>query len=366
MSPHPSTVRSAERHGQWQEKHFSTRSCHHGGVLRSVAVIAQGPVAAFELGVLVEVFGIDRSAEGVPVFDFRLCAATDAAQELAVPGVRLEGLRPLGEALDADLVAVPSSSLTHSPADAVLDTLRRAHAQGAYVLSLCSGTFALAWAGLLDGRRAATHWRYAEDLQARFPAVRVDEEVLYAAQDKVVTGAGTAAGIDACLHLVRRELGSEVAARIARRMVVAPHREGGQKQFIDRPVPAGSGLQHLLEHLSATLERPHTVASMARRARMSPRTLARQFQAQTGTTPHAWLTAQRVLAARRSLEATDAPLDQVARDVGFGDAALLRHHFVQATGVTPSAYRRAFTVRGAPAPPPDEARAPRLPGGSPA
>lgn len=318
-------------------------------MLRSVAVIAHDPVAFFELGVLVEVFGIDRTEEGVPAFDFRICAARGSrgVSSTAVEGVRLHGLRPLGEAAGADLVAMPSAPLHGPPAPGVREVLRAAHDRGAYVLSLCSGTFALAWAGLLDGRRAATHWRYAPQLQAMFPAVRVDEDVLYADEDGVVTGAGTAAGIDACLHLVRREHGSEVAARIARRMVVAPHRHGGQKQFIDRPLPeAGSGLQNLLEHLAQTLDRPHTITSMAREVRMSPRTLARQFRAQTGTTPHAWLTAQRVLAARRLLEATDLSVDQIATRVGLRDAALLRHHVQRALGVTPSTYRRTFVPPG--------------------
>lgn len=350
-------------------------------MLRSVAVIAQEPVSFFELGVLVEVFGIDRSEEGVPLFDFRICGGpaprpggraelgsptttsapaapttttsapathtpTTHSTGTAIQGVRLDGLRPLSEAANADLVAVPSSSLTHAPDPAVLEALHTAYEHGAYVLSLCSGTFALAWAGLLDGRRAATHWRYARQLQALFPPVRVDEDVLYAVDGRIVTGAGTAAGIDACLHLVRMEHGSEVASKIARRMVVAPHRGGGQKQFIERPLPeSGSSLQGLLEHLAGTVEHPHTIASMAREASMSERTLARQFLAQTGSPPHAWLTAQRVLAARRLLESTDLSLDQVSTRVGLGSADLLRHHFVRALGLNPTAYRRAFAAR---------------------
>lgn len=316
-------------------------------MLRTVAVVAQSPLAFFELGVLVEVFGVDRTEEGVPAFDLRVCAAPpgQGRTATALAGVHLQGLDAMDAAADADLVAVPSSSLTEAPPTVVLQTLREAHARGAYLLSLCSGTFALAWAGLLDGRQAATHWRYARQLQEQFPLVQVDEDVLYAEADRVVTGAGTAAGIDACLHLVRREHGSQVAAAIARRMVVAPHREGGQKQFIDRPVPeAGSGLQPLMDHLAASLEQPHTVASMARRSSMSPRTLARQFQAQTGTTPHAWLTEQRVLAARHLLEVSDLGLDQIAQRVGLNDSALLRHHFVRTLGLTPSAYRRGFSA----------------------
>lgn len=335
-------------------------------MLRSIAVLAQAPLAYFELGVLVEVFGIDRTAEGVPPFDFRICAPaeptataadppdgtpssdrsappTGGSVGTAVPGLHLVGLRPIAEAADADLVAVPSSPVEGPPHPEVAAAVRAAHERGAYVLSMCSGTYALAWAGLLTGRRAATHWRYAPDLQRRFPQIAVDDTVLYAQDGRVITGAGTAAGIDACLHLVRLEHGNAVAAAIARRMVVPPHREGGQKQFIERPVPdAGSSLQPLMDHLVEHLEDSHTAQSMAAVAVMSPRTLARHFTAQTGSTPHAWLTAQRVLAARRLLEDTDLPLDAIAHHTGLSDAALLRHHFQRAMGVTPTAYRRSF------------------------
>jgi transcriptional regulator GlxA family with amidase domain len=225
----------------------------------------------------------------------------------------------------------------------VIEVLKAAHGRGARVLAMCSGAFALAWAGLLDERRAATHWRYAAPLRTQFPRVQVDEDVLYVDEDNIVTSAGTAAGIDACLHLVRTDHGSEAAARIARRMVVAPHREGGQKQFIEQPVPrSGTSLEPVLQAVLDRLDSPHTVASLAQQASMSTRSFARHFRAQTGTSPSVWITTQRVLAARQLLEAGDLSMEQVASTVGFGTAVLLRHHFQQQLGITPTAYRRAF------------------------
>ncbi|MBZ4498274.1 helix-turn-helix domain-containing protein [Dermacoccus sp. Tok2021] len=315
-------------------------------MLRSVAVIAQSPVAAFELGVLVEVFGVDRTEEGVPAFDFTICTSQGAAVAATVPGISLYGASTLDGAATADLVAVPSSPMDEPPGDDVLDALRSASERGAYVLSMCSGTYALAWAGLLDGHRAATHWRYAAHLQHRFPRVHVDDSLLYAQAGNVITGAGTAAGIDACLHLVRLEHGSSVATKIARRMVVAPHRDGGQKQFIDKAIPprVGGGLGALLDAVGRTLAEPHTVASMARQAGVSERTLARWFVDEVGATPHAWLSGQRVLASRHLLETTDLPMDAVARHSGFGDASTLRRHFQRDVGVSPATYRSLYSA----------------------
>lgn len=308
-----------------------------------VAVVAQHPLAFFELGVIVEVFGVDRTSDGVPRFDFRLCSPQGVPTAMALPGVELSGFVPLNHTVDADLLVVPSSPLDRAPEPEVIECLKAAHERGTRVLAMCSGAFALAWAGLLDDRRAATHWRYAAQLQAQFPRSRVDDAALYVDEDGVVTSAGTAAGIDACLHLVRSDHGSEVAARIARRMVVAPHREGGQKQFIERPIPeADVGLEPVLQDVLDHLDAPHSVTTMARSAAMSTRSFARHFQSQTGTSPAAWLARQRVLAARHLLESSDLGLDQVAARTGLGTSALLRHHFQRQLGVTPSAYRRAF------------------------
>jgi transcriptional regulator GlxA family with amidase domain len=308
--------------------------------LRSVAVLLQEPVQLFEYGVLAEVFGIDRTDDGVPAFDYRVCAERPGPLDSG-NGTAVTAAHGLDAAADADLVAVPASATARDPSPEVVRVLREAVERGAWVLSVCSGAFSLGAAGLLDGRRCATHWRYADELAARHPGATVDPDVLYVQDGTVITSAGTAAGIDACLHLVRTELGAAAATRIARRMVVPPHRDGGQRQFIDRPVPATSAesLGDVLEFMADRLEETHTVADLARRASMSARTFARRFVAETGTTPHQWLTDQRVLRARELLEQTDLPVEDVARRSGFGTAALLRHHFNRGTGVSPTSFR---------------------------
>jgi transcriptional regulator GlxA family with amidase domain len=209
---------------------------------------------------------------------------------------------------------------------------------------VCSGAFQLAAAGLLDGRECTTHWRYAARLAEEHPRACVDLDVLYVEDGPVLTSAGTAAGIDACLHLVRTELGSEVATRIARRMVVPPHRSGGQRQFVETPVPTEpcEGLQDVMEWVAERLDEEHSIPSLARRAAMSERTFARRFTAEVGTTPHKWLTSQRVLRARHLLESTDLDIERIARESGFATAAVLRHHFQRQIGIPPVAYRRAF------------------------
>lgn len=309
--------------------------------LRSVAVLLQDPVQLFEYGVLAEVFGIDRTDDGVPAFDYRVCAETPGPLD-AGNGTTVTAAFGLDAAGDADLVAVPASPSASDPSPAVVAVLRDAVERGAWVLSVCSGAFSLGAAGLLDGRRCATHWRYAAELAHRHPLAAVDSDVLYVQDGTVITSAGTAAGIDACLHLVRTELGAAVATRIARRMVVPPHRDGGQRQFIDRPVPVttAASLGGVLEFMTANLDASHAVADLARRAAMSPRTFARRFVAETGTTPHQWLTDQRVLRARELLEESDLSVEDIARTAGFGTSALLRHHFSRCTGVSPTTFRR--------------------------
>jgi AraC family transcriptional regulator, transcriptional activator FtrA len=308
--------------------------------LRSVAVLLQEPVALFEFGVLHEVFGIDRTEEGVPAFDYRVCAESSDPLD-AQNGITVTAAFGLEAALDADLVAVPASPAARTPSPAVVEVLRAAVERGAWVMSVCSGAFSLGAAGILDGRDCTTHWQHAAELAAAHPLARVDPDVLYVRDGTVITSAGTAAGIDAALYLVRTELGSSVATAIARRMVVPPHRDGGQRQFIDRPVPTttaeslGPVLTWMVEHLDEAF----TVDDLARRSSMSPRTFARRFVAETGTTPHQWVTDQRVLRARQLLEETDLPVEAVARDAGFGSAALLRHHFTRCTGITPTAFR---------------------------
>jgi len=312
-------------------------------MLRSVAVLVLDELAVFEFGVLCEVFGLDRSDDGLPVLDFRVCGLEAGVAVSTTGGVDVVPRHGLEGLAGADLVAVPATRLRDYPEEA-LQALRDAEAAGAMMLSVCSGVFVLAAAGLLSGRRVATHWHSAEELRASYPDVEVDQDVLYVDDGNLITSAGTAAGIDACLHLVRRELGSAVVNGIARRMVVPPQREGGQRQFIERPVPecSADSLGPILDWLLGHLEIDHTVADLAARANMSERTFARRFAAETGTSPLRWLTRQRVLHARRLLEDTDLSVDAVAGRCGFGSATLLRHHFRQVMGVPPADYRRSF------------------------
>ncbi|WP_068275246.1 helix-turn-helix domain-containing protein, partial [Aldersonia kunmingensis] len=261
------------------------------------------------------------------------------------PGVSLTPDYGLEDLADADLVVIPAASAHTGYDQRILDAIRRASDAGATVLTVCSGAFVAGAAGLLDGRRCTTHWKYAEQLAAMYPSATVDPDVLFVDEGNLITSAGTAAGIDASLYLVRRELGSNVANAIARRMVVPPQRDGGQRQFIERPVVAcrSDSLAPTLEWMSDNLALPHTVDDLATRSAMSPRTFARKFSAETGTTPVKWLINQRVLHAKQLLENTDLPLDTIADRCGFGSGALLRHHFHRLVGLAPVEYRRRFS-----------------------
>jgi transcriptional regulator GlxA family with amidase domain len=259
-------------------------------------------------------------------------------------GVSITTSHGLAGAEEADLVVAPAFDYSKPPSPEILEVFRAAHARGAWVLSVCSGAFLLGEAGLLDGRACTTHWRHTAELERRFPEARVDPDVLFVEDDRVITSAGTAAGIDACLHHVRCELGASVANRIARRMVVPPQRDGGQRQYIDLPVPdcTADSLAPLLLWMREHLDEDQPVRALARRAAMSERTFARRFAAETGTTPGKWLLAQRLHHARTLLESSDLPVETVAMRAGFGSAALLRHHFAAQVGVSPAEYRRTF------------------------
>jgi len=313
--------------------------------LNSVSALVLDGVTVFEFGVICEVFGIDRFADGVPAIDFKVCGPAPGKPLRTSVGAQLVPDHGLDSLIGADVVAVPAVA---GPPEAypreALDALRAAHEAGSTVLTVCSGAFIAGAAGLLDGRRCTTHWMHADELVRRFPTAIVDRNVLFVDDGDLITSAGTAAGIDASLHLVRRELGSAVTNIIARRMVVPPQRDGGQRQYIDQPIPArcSEGFAPQLDWILANLETPHTVATLARRASMSSRTFARRFVEETGTTPMQWVTDQRVLYARRMLEETDLDVDRIAERVGFGNATLLRHHFRRIVGVTPSDYRRRF------------------------
>jgi transcriptional regulator GlxA family with amidase domain len=337
-----------------------------------VALVSAG-VIVLDLAAPAHLFGVVDPAR----YSFALAAERPGAvmSSSGFPIVAEHGLEELGR---AGTIVVPGSAGAEeqTPPPAVLDALREAAARGARIVSVCAGAFALAHAGLLDGRRATTHWADAELLASRFPRVTVDPDVLYVDEGQVLTSAGIAAGLDLCLHVVRRDHGAEVAADFARRTVIAPHRDGGQAQFIEAPVNArarlaaggaASGVARAAGRgdaessadfarlapgpvpLDATrawaLERLHEplpVDRLAAHAHVSPRTFARRFRAENGTTPAQWLLHQRVLAARRLLERSDAPVEQVAADCGFGSAASLRAHFARATRTSPTAYRRAF------------------------
>lgn len=260
-------------------------------------------------------------------------------------GVPLLVERGLDALAEADTILVPGlDPVAWPPPPAVLGALREAHASGTRVASICTGAFVLGAAGLLDGRRATTHWRYAERLRELCPRATVDPDVLYVDEGDLLTSAGVAAGIDLCLHLLRRDHGAEAANAAARQTVVAPHRSGGQAQFVERAVPPrdDGGLEPTRTWALARLDRQLTVAELARHAHTSERTFARRFRAETGTTPLRWLHAQRIEHARRLLERSDLPVEVVAQRCGFGSAAVLRQHFRRATATTPTAYRRTF------------------------
>jgi len=317
-----------------------------------VAVLVMDGVHPFELSVPCEVFGIDRP-EVVHPWPYELIV-TSISGRSSVPthnGFTIETPYGLDDLARADTIVVPAWPNVETPPSAeVIDALHDARDRGARILSFCSGAFVLAYAGLLDGRRAATHWMYADAMAARFPKVQVDRNVLYVDEGDVLTSAGTAAAIDLCLHVIRCDLGAEAVNIVARRMVVPPHRDGGQAQFVRAPVPACSSedpiagaLDWAVEHLDRQL----SVEQLARHATMSPRTFARRFRDVTGTTPHQWLLRQRVLHAQRLLESTDEPVERVAHQCGFSSAAVLREHFTRVTGTNPLTYRRTFQVRSA-------------------
>jgi transcriptional regulator GlxA family with amidase domain len=323
-------------------------------MLSNVAVVVLDEFEPFELGVVCEVFGTDRADDGLPSYDFAVVAGEPGPLR-STAGFTLDtpfGLERLDE---ADLVAVPAMAegnprlRRQDYPEPLLAALRRTVARGGRVLSVCTGAFVLGAAGLLDGRRCTTHWRNVSDLALCCPAADVDPSVLYVDADPVITSAGTAAGIDACLYLVRKEHGSKVANAIARRMVVPPHRDGGQAQYIDRPLPTApaDSLAEVIGWMESHLDLQVTVGQLAARAHMSPRSFARRFVQETGTTPHRWLTGQRILLAQQLLEETGETVDAVAERAGFGNATALRHHFRTWKHTTPHAYRRAFRLAGA-------------------
>ncbi|HEU5033468.1 MAG TPA: helix-turn-helix domain-containing protein [Mycobacteriales bacterium] len=309
----------------------------------TVAVAVVNGTAQFELAVACEVFGIDRSRLVDDWYEFKLCAAEPPPVRTAA-GLVLDSPYGLDDLVAADTVVVPAAGEDPAARPALLEALRAAYANGARIASICTGAFLLAEAGLLDGRRATTHWAHADDLARRYPTVDVDPNVLYVEDGPIFTSAGTAAGIDLCLHLVRLDLGMEVANMIARRMVVPPHRHGGQAQFVQTPMPRAEpdSLAPVLDWALAHLDEPLTLADLAGQAHTSVRTLVRRFADATGTTPLQWLLAQRIRRAQHLLESTEEPVERIAALSGFGSAANLRQHFIRSVGVPPMHYRRTF------------------------
>lgn len=315
-----------------------------------VAVLAYDRLCGFEFGVATELFGLERPELGIDWYEFGVIVVDPPPIRMA-GGVTIDAPGDLDEIRRAGTVVIPGwRDLDRPPPEAVVDALIEAHRRGARIMSICSGVFLVAATGLLDGRSATTHWRYTDRLAAMYPAIDVRPDVLYVDNGSVLTSAGSAAGIDLGLHLIRRDHGADVANRVARRLVVPPHRDGGQAQFISTPVrPAElTTLAPVLDWALANLAQPLTVGRLAREAHMAPRTFARRFRDETGVTPHHWVVRQRVALARRLLETTEASIDRIAEDSGFRTAATLRHHFRSETRTTPTAYRAAFragTVR---------------------
>lgn len=314
---------------------------------RDVAVLAYSGMSIFEFAIVIEIFGLPRPECGPDWYRFRVCSL-DPGPLRATGGVFVKADVPLTKLPRGGTIIIPGwKGPKEKPPQRLITALCKAHARGARLVSICSGVFVLAATGLLNGRRATTHWRYAEELRLRYPEIQVEPDVLFVDEGRILTSAGSAAGIDLCLHIVRQDYGAEVANQVARRLVTAPHRDGGQSQFVQEPLRKTSdlGLAPVLHWLESNLDHELSVEQLASRAAMSPRTFARQFRRQTGTTPHQWLTHRRLLAAQRRLERTNDSVDEVAEAVGWQTAATLRQHFTMHLGISPTAYRRRFSTR---------------------
>jgi AraC family transcriptional activator FtrA len=319
---------------------------HQKTAMHTVATVIYDAVNPFELAVATEVFGFERPELGVPWYRFLICAEEPRPVRTAI-GVFLTTPYSLAHLAEADTIIVPSSRPGIVPvSDALLTALRQSYQRGARIISFCTGTFLLAAAGLLDGHRVTTHWAWAAELARLYPHVQVDADKLYIDEGQILTSAGTAAAIDLSLHVVRQDYGAEVAAAVARRMVVPLHRDGGQAQYIETPIiptpDEGEPFASILAWIAAHLHEDLTVEQMAAQAVMSPRTFARRFRATLGTTPHQWLLQQRIVMAQRLLETTNETIEHIATCCGFGSAAALRQHFQRLLHTSPQAYRSAF------------------------
>ena len=309
-----------------------------------VVALAYDQLCTFEFGCTVELFALQRPELGVRWYDFAVCAA-ETGPIRAAGGITVSAPFPLEMLAQADTIVIPGwRNADEMPPEALLRQIRGAHKRGARLCSICSGVFVLAAAGVLDGKRVTTHWRYAEKLAERFPKVIVEAENLYIDSGQIITSAGSAAGLDMLLHLVRRDYGAKVGNQVAQRLVVAPHREGGQAQFVPRPMAHDEQgrLSKLMDNIRAHPAHAYTIKSMASQANMSARTLQRQFQESTGQGPIEWLIRERVAIVKDLLESTDIALAKVAEMAGFGSEESLRRHFRRLVATSPSAYRRRF------------------------
>ena len=319
----------------------------------TVAIVVFEGVTLFELAAANDVFGTEvTTASGAPLYQVLVCGP--AASVTTDMGLRMEVPHRLDDGLGkAQIVVIPPAVDPDQVPAEVLDALRLAKSRGQRVLSLCTGAFVLAAAGILDGRTATTHWTECADFARRYPRVRVDPGVLYVDEGDVLTSAGSAASLDLCLHVVQRDYGTEIATRVARDLVIPLHRAGGQAQYIETPLPALSSganpdlFADTISWLQANLDQEVTVADLAARAAMSPRTFARRFPASTGTTPLTWIVQERVRLAQRLLETTDLLVDAIAGKSGFGTADNLRKHFGRTLHTTPQSYRRTFQAPAA-------------------
>jgi len=310
-----------------------------------VVALAYDRLCTFEFGCVTELFALERPELGVDWYRFAVCAA-EPGPIRAAGGITIAAPYTLRLLDRADTIVIPGwRHVDELPPEPLLKKIRAAYRRGARLCSICSGVFVLAAAGVLDGKTVTTHWRYAAKLQERYPHLRVQPDALYVDEKQIITSAGSAAGLDMLLHLVRRDHGSAVANRVAQRLVVAPHREGGQAQFVPRPVPHDESgrLTRLMDWVRGHPALPHTLRSLAERAAMSPRTLQRQFHDATGMAPYEWLVRERVAIARELLEAQGAlPMARVAELAGFGSEESLRRHFRRIALTSPGAYRKKF------------------------
>lgn len=315
--------------------------------MHKVCALLCEPVSLFELGCVVEVFALKRGDETDECYDFSAVSLRETGANIASTVLRLDGLTGRKELERADTVIVPCFPLSARAIPEELEALRMAHARGARVVSICSGSFLLAEAGLLDGREATTHWKYSAEFARRFPRVKVQPDVLYVSQDGIVTAAGSAAGLDMMLSLVREDYGSGICNRIARQLNVPPHREGGQAQFIPRPVPKTSDtrINGLIAWIRENCKESIRIDDLASRVGMSSRSFYRHFREVTGHSPYEWLIRERIGAAMELLENSGLHLEQVAYNVGFASADALRNHFVRVAGIPPSRFREMYGRR---------------------